>query len=148
MKKEYYLFDKPVSVQELGIWTKVTGSYDQVFGYTFFGDYFLHSTQTDQCAILYTMPPELAELEFYGIGIFIEEFLTNDIVREELLQRDKIEKLENKLGSLESNEVYIPEPYPFLGGDCSIESYDKGNVWVFAKLVGESQLDENKKGSD
>ncbi|MHA6833485.1 T6SS immunity protein Tdi1 domain-containing protein [Ralstonia pseudosolanacearum] len=41
-----------------------------------------------------------------------------------------------RLGFLGQNEVYIPKPYPFLGGTDEPESYEKGDFWVFVELVG------------
>ena len=54
-------------------------------------------------------------------------------------KEDRVAAIEQRLGPLIVGEVFIPEPYPFLGGDLSIESYAKGNVWTYAELVGSLQ---------
>jgi len=46
--------------------------------------------------------------------------------------------IQDRLGPLQAEEVYIPEPYPFLGGTEEPDTYNKGNFWVFASLVGMS----------
>ena len=140
MSEAYFLFNAPKPTSTLGVWTKLTGPYDQIYGYTYFGDFFLLNSTTNQCAILYTMPPELAELQYYGMDVFKKEFLPHEVVKKDLLKSEKAEKIEQRLGKLSDGEVFIPQPYPFLGGDSSIERYDKGNVWVFAEIIGQMQL--------
>jgi carbonic anhydrase len=39
-----------------------------------------------------------------------------------------VAEIEKRLGSLKSDEVYFPVPYPFLGGSGTPETFDKGDL--------------------
>lgn len=134
------LFYNPITIDRLGDWAEISGSFDSILGYSLLGDFFLMDTETGQCAVLFTMPPELVDLDFHGVESFKNGCLSHEIIREDVLQEDKIVQLKDKLGPLDIDEIYIPEPYPFLGGNLSLESYGKGNVWVFMELIGSLQL--------
>lgn len=110
-----------------------------VFGFTFFGDFFLQNSETGQIAILYTIEPEVVPTNFNTVSSFVDELLSNKEVEPELVRPQDIEQLIKLVGDLEEEQIFIPEPYPFLGGDLSLESYAKGNAWVYADLVGQAQ---------
>ena len=52
----------------------------------------------------------------------------------------KVDQLVATIGGLKDGQIYIPEPYPFLGGDLSIESYSKGDLLTFLSIIGDLQL--------
>lgn len=139
MRKEYFLFEDLIPISDIQHWSEITETFDEMFGYSYFGDIFLLNSKTKQCAILYTMPPELAEIDFYGIDEFVNEFLSHDIVKEDLLKIEKVTEIEKKIGALKNGEVFIPEPYLFAGGDGSVDSYSKGDIWVFLEIIGNLQ---------
>ena len=138
MKKHYRLFDEPKAAADLGCWESVVGEFTQVAGYTFFGDFFLRDPETDYYAVLCTIRPGLIPLNYQGREAF-EGFLATERVRNHLLRVQDVAKLEQMIGELGADEVYVPEPYPFLGGDESLESYARRKVWVFVDLVGQMQ---------
>lgn len=53
-----------------------------------------------------------------------------------VLRKDHVAAICRRLGPLIENEIYIPEPYPFLGGSEKPETYSKGNFRVFADILG------------
>ncbi len=55
-----------------------------------------------------------------------------------VLRPQLLAALEARLGQLAVDEVYYPVPFPFLGGSGAPETFAKGNVWVFASIVGQS----------
>ncbi len=112
----------------------------QKYGGTFFGDLFLQDPQNNDIAILYTLNPELFSTRFNSIQTFEKEVLSNPEYAEELIQPEKAEALMERLGPLKDAEVYIAQPYQFLGGDGSVDSYTTGNVWVYLDLIGQLQL--------
>jgi len=54
-----------------------------------------------------------------------------------VLRPDHVAKLRKRLGALKPDEIYIPEPYPFLGGSEEPATYSRGNVWVFLDIVAQ-----------
>lgn len=137
--RKYTILEKPESSEKLGCWESIVGEFNQVVGFTLFGDFFLQNSETGQVAILYTIEPEIVPTNFNTITSFVNELLSNNEVEPDLIRPQDVEKLNNLIGVLDEEQVFIPEPYPFLGGDRSLESYSKGNAWVYADLVGQAQ---------
>ena len=95
---------------------------------------------TQQFAVLYTIAPELLPTQFVGGDSFRTGFLTDPGIIAHLGRPDDIAVLEKRLGKLGPDEVFIPCPYPFLGGKTrDLESYQKVNVWTFVDLVDQMQ---------
>ena len=138
MKLPYRVFDELKPASDLGCWESVVGEFSQVAGYTCFGDFFLRDPETDYYAVLCTLRPKLIPLSYRGRKAF-EEFLNTERVQNHLLRIEDVKKLEQMIGELDKDEVYVPEPYPFLGGDESLASYARRNVWVYVDLVGQMQ---------
>jgi len=78
----------------------------------------------------------------YGEYESVDDFVTN-IIEDEgfiefLFEPGHFSEVKQHVGALEKEEVYIPQPYPFLGGSDDPNTYGKGNVWVFIDLVAQS----------
>lgn len=141
MKNKYcVVFEEPKPISDFGLWSSQTSRYDLVLGYSLFGDLFLMDSSNNQLALLYVMPPELNEMQFFGKESFLNDCLTHEIIREDVLNEGKVDKLLKVVGSLDDGQVYIPEPYPFLGGNLQIESYSKGDLSTFLSIIGGLQL--------
>jgi len=52
---------------------------------------------------------------------------------------DDLTQLSRRLGEPGLDEIFIPEPYPFLGGSGELSTYAKGEIWIFARIVGQMQ---------
>jgi len=117
----------------------VVGGFSLVVGYTSFGNFFLLDPETQRHAVLYTIGPELAPTNFWGGERFRDRFLTDGGIIQFLGRPPDIEVLEARLGPLGEDEVYVPVPFPFLGGSGELDTYEKANVWVFADLVAQMQ---------
>jgi hypothetical protein len=115
----------------------MAGRFRAVIGYTAWGDFFLRNPDTKQIAVLYAFKPELVPLTFDSVERFKAEYLSASEVQRHLIRPERLDAVEARLGHLAEGEVFIPEPYPFLGGSDAPETYVKGNVWVFIDLVGQ-----------
>jgi hypothetical protein len=135
----FRLLDSPRPTEDLGCWSEVTDRFSRVIGHTKFGNFFLLDPSSGQYAVLYTIAPELVPTNFRSRESFIATFLSDAGIISHLGRPDDVSALEARLGVLGEDEVYIPEPYPFLGGSGELDTFGKGNVWVFADLVGQSQ---------
>jgi len=130
----------------MGTFAAYLDKFDEIFGYTPLGLVFVRNTITKEYA---TVVP--FESNFYDIGTFesIDDFkdtvLNNDgLLPSEYLREEDVNIIRKKLGALDEEEVYIPQPYPFLGGSCQPETYDKGNLWVFIAIVSEMVCSEKE----
>ena len=140
MPSELFHFLDPMrDVSELGPWASITNSFSRVAGYTSFGDFILVDPITREYAILLTMTAELESTGFDDLAEFKSVLLSNANIIAQVGKPALVAQLEKLLGPLNVDEVYFPVPYPFLGGTGNPETFDKGNVWVFANLVGQSQ---------
>jgi hypothetical protein len=136
----FTLLDSPHPADDLGPWSQVVDRFSQVAGYTFFGNFFLVDPNSQQYAVLYTIEPELIPIRFVGFDAFRSQFLTDPGVITHLGRPEDVSVLERRLGKLTTDEVYIPCPYPFLGGNSrDLDSYRKAKVWTFVDLVGQMQ---------
>lgn len=126
---------EPVSI--LGCWKPNVAPFTHVVGYSNLGHFFLLNVANDEFAVLY---PFRQAYKNYGKFTSIDEFesaiLKDQGFSEYVLQPRHQAAIESVAGKLGESEVYIPQPYPFLGGSEEPNTYGKGNVWVFAELVG------------
>ena len=134
-----FLFDQPEPASVLGCWESVVRGFRSVVGHTAWGDFFLRNPDTGQFAVLYAFDPELVPLSFVELELFVSGYLAAPQVQDHLIRPERLAAVEARLGPLKPSEVFIPEPYPFLGGGCEPESYAKGSVWTFIDLVGQMQ---------
>jgi hypothetical protein len=134
-----FFFDEPVDVSQLGSWQRAAGNFSVAIGHTAWGDFFLQNPDTGQIAVLYVFDPEIVPLSFNSQASLAAEFVPAPAAQQHLIRPDKVLELERRIGPLRPGEVFIPEPYPFLGGSCDPDTYVKGNVWVFIDLVGQLQ---------
>ncbi|MNV35922.1 hypothetical protein D3C71_1273830 [compost metagenome] len=133
----YKIFAKHLNVgQTMNRWSVVANDFDELVGYTHLGDIFLCNSKTKQMAILFTISPELVPLAINSVLEFECSFLSNPEAKRTILQEEKLRKIEARLGGLGDEEIYIPVPFPFMGGDRSVESYKIGNVFTYLELVG------------
>lgn len=122
--------------QVMARWAAVAKDFDEMVGYTYLGDVFLRNSKTGQFSVLFTIGPELVSLDIYSFSEFKNSFLSHPEAIRTILQKQKLDLIEGRLGKLEGDEIYIPVPFPFMGGDRSIESYKKGRLFTYLDLVG------------
>lgn len=135
----YRIFDDYLPIVHVGDWKNLVSKFNNIAGYTFLGDLILFNSETEQFALLFTINPELVPLDFFDIDDFTEGYLEHEKVKKHVLQFDKVQQIKARLGDLDTDQVYIAEPYQFLGGDGSVDSYLKGNLWVYLDIIGGMQ---------
>jgi hypothetical protein len=74
----------------------------------------------------------------YDEEAFRTVFLTDPQILDIYMRPRDIAVLEKRLGPLQPDEIYIPVPYLFLGGDGNLETYQKGNFRVYLDLVAQT----------
>ncbi len=131
----YRSLEPPVGSLKIAPWDTTCGNFHEVVGYTYFGDFFLRDPKTGQYALLFPFTPEIVPLEHFDEASFAA-FLDKPHVADGFLRPKDLEALEARLGPLDEDQIYIPEPYPFIGEQSTLESYTKGDVWIFATIVG------------
>jgi hypothetical protein len=133
-------------VSSMECWSKVVGRFSDVLGYSNLGLFFLRDPAANEYVVLHPLSYG-KNAKFYGaldsIDTFEKEILNDPLFVEQLLRPNDVSLLRERLGKLGPEEVYYPVPYPCLGGSGELSTFEKGNVWVFADILGQTLgLDE------
>ncbi|AGG90948.1 T6SS immunity protein Tdi1 domain-containing protein [Rhodanobacter denitrificans] len=116
---------------------RIQAHYPNVFGFSAFGDLFVCSQDGRQVAVVMTNLPKLEQLNFDSIESFTSTFLTSAGVVEHVLRQSDYEHLVSKLGPLSDDQCFFPVPFQRMGGSGTLDTYDKGDVWVHLDLLGQ-----------
>jgi len=139
----YWLLDQPKHKASLGAWEDHVGDFDEVLGYTALADFILRNPQTREYLVFY---PQKSgnNVKNYGpfesLADFRQEVLDDRSFVDSCLRSNHVSVLASQIGSLGDSEVYYPVPFQCLGGSGALSTFDKGNVWVFVNLLGQSSL--------
>ena len=132
----YHLLPSPRPVGDLPGWEGLHRSYTDVVGYSHLGHVFLHDRRQGTFGVLH---PFRDAFKDYGRFDSLEHFdamvLSDEGFDEFVLRRPHLDEVARRTGPLGPDQVYVPVPYPFLGGDESPDSYDRGDVWTFLRIV-------------
>lgn len=136
----YRLID-PASQDVLGPWAAQFPRYTHVIGYSSLGHVFLLDPAALDYAVLH---PFKGAAKSYGrhasIAAFEKAVLREPGFEAHVLRPEHVQAIANRLGLLSGDEIYIPQPYPFLGGSEAPETYAKGGIWVFLHVVADMCL--------
>ena len=121
------------------VWEGNLGDFTHVFGHSFLGHLFLWSP-AGHYGVAY---PYLARFKDYGAfdspAAFQAAVLEDPYVRTSIFREGDLPTLADRLGPVTAGQVYYPVPYEFLGGSGALETYDKGDLLVWASIVGQAQ---------
>ena len=137
----YHLLATPESSSILGSWERACGAFTEVLGYTWFGSIFLRNPGTHEYLVLHPLLEGRNAQDcgrFGSVAEFEETVLRDQGFVRDFLRPADLASLEARLGPPAALQVYFPVPYQFIGGSGELSTYDKGHVWVFADLVGQT----------
>lgn len=107
-----------------------------MLGYSGLGHFFLAS-QENEFAVCHPYRKAYKSYGTFRSTAEFEERILKDVgFSEHVLRPTHQDAIANLIGRRAPEEVYIPEPYPFLGGSEDPTTYSRGNFWVFAELTG------------
>jgi hypothetical protein len=147
----YTIFEKPESTSRLGSWEKSLGHFREVIGHTALGSIFLRNPDDRSYVALHPLNSgnNASTLgKFDSAAQFEAQVLGDAEMRAALCRPDVVMQLEKRLGKLKAHQVYYPVPYPMLGGSGSLASYDKGDLWAFADIVGQTLGVDEDEGDE
>lgn len=135
---DLYTLVPPVSTEKLGRWQQAFPAYDEVIGYSVLGHFLVRDSDTGEYAVIH---PFKVAAKSYGRFTTVEAFekavLKEPGFQSYVFMPEHVAAIRRRLGALAKHQIYIPEPYPFLGGSEAPETYGKGDVWVFANILGQ-----------
>lgn len=137
MASPYAFLPEFLPLSELDVWEGNLGVFTHVFGHSYLGHLFVWSPE-HHYGIAY---PYLGRFKDYGRyespADFQDAVLEDSYVRTAIFQESLLPRLVERLGEIGPGEVYYPVPYEILGGSGEAETYDKGQLTVWASIVGQ-----------
>ena len=113
--------------------------YDEIVGFSNFGLFFFRDSKASEYGILHPFIPSIKDYgRFDTQSDFHSTVLTDPYFVGCYLRPDDLAALSSSVGELGDEDIYIPQPYPHMGGSNKLETYDKGNVLVFAEIVAQT----------
>lgn len=134
----YTILPVPRPVSDAWPWDSVLGSHFRIVGYTALGDVLLSHVTTGEFGILLTYSGKVHGSGYHDLAGFTSDFLGHPRVIQEILRPELVAAVQALVGPRGPEEVYIPVPYPLIGGSGEPHTYSKGQVWVFLSLVAQT----------
>lgn len=135
----YVLLREPVPTSALGCWEAELPAFTHVVGFSRLGHFFVCNEESGEFGVCHPFRQAYKNYGAFGsVTEFEARILKDEGFAEHVLRPAHQAAIGKLLGPLAPEEIYIPEPYPFLGGNEEVDTYAKGNFWVFAELVGMS----------
>lgn len=133
------MLSQPIALDDVvDVWRPHLTAYTDFIGYSTLGHMYLHNPQTQHFAVLHPLQAGIKDYGPYAtVAEFRETILEDPYFVQVILLSEHVQKIADRLGPLEPGEVYIPVPYPFLGGSGEPETYDKGQLVTFVEIVGQ-----------
>lgn len=116
-------------------WKWLVGSEATVMLYTGMGDVFFRQGRE-----IHFLETQRAGIEFIDEdpAWFLDEFMTNPSVLEDVLRKSFFDELVERRRPLDYGEVFVLEPWLSLGGEDRVESYTIGSAETYLSLLGQS----------
>jgi hypothetical protein len=132
----YLFLPEPAPVERIGPWEGVAEKFSGVLGWTVFGHVLLIAPDRSEYGLLH---PLRGAFRSYGVHASVADF-ERDVLQEWTFRTFTLRPghqraVQQLLGPPGPEQVYVPRPYPMLGGDESPGSYHLGDVWLFLDLV-------------
>jgi hypothetical protein len=135
---ELYRLITPAPAERLSCWARHFPAYDEVVGYSALGHFFLRRSESGEYIVLHPFKGAAKSYgNFESIAAFAQDVLDDEGFGRYVLDAGHVAAIRDLLGPLAADEIYIPNPYPFLGGSERPETYAKGDAWVFIDIVGQ-----------
>ena len=134
----YVLISPRPAAEEIEDWAAQFPKYDTIVGYSVLGHFFMRASGDLEYMVLH---PFKKAAKSYGVfeslAVFERTILQDPAFAEYVMRPEHVAAVRKRVGRLKEEEIYIPHPYPFLGGSDAPETYSKGNVWVFMEIVAQ-----------
>lgn len=135
----YTLVD-PLPASRAEAWAPHYEKFDQIVGWSHLGHLFMRSSADQDTLVLHPFKKAGKSYgAFASVADFETQILRDPGFAEYVLRADHVAAVRRLVGPLAAEEVYIPQPYPFMGGSDRPDTYGKGNVWVFLAIVAQMQ---------
>lgn len=134
----YTFAPEPVPTAELmPEWPRLHEPYPLLHGFSRLGHVFLSDQAQQQWCVVYPLQGGSKSYTAASLAEFRRTVTEDADFQDWIFPSGVVRSVVERLGPIGPDEVYMPVPYPMLGGSGAPETYDKGNVWVFLDIVGQ-----------
>ncbi len=136
-RADHLILIEPRPIAFMANFASFLGKFDEIFAHTPLGIVFVRSSRSGETAAVVPFESNFYDLgKFASASEFRDRAINDDqLMPDAVIRMADVEKIRNRLGNLGKEEIYIPTPYPFLGGSCAPETYEKGGLWPFIGIV-------------
>jgi len=133
----FSVLDEPLSSAVLDGWRWLLGRDAIALVASAFGDLFFWS---EKHGSIYFLEVQRGTSTFVGkdMAHLFDRFLTRAEILDRVLHRERFKSVVSRLGKPKYRECYIAVPWARVGGSGEISTYTKGDLAVYASLVGQS----------
>lgn len=133
----FSVLDEALSSSVLHAWRWLLGQDAVALVASAFGDLFFWS---EKHGSVYFLEVQRGKSTFVDkdVGYLFNRFLTRNEILDRVLYRELFKSLSGRLGKPKYRECYFAVPWQRLGGSGEISTYTKGELDVYANLVGQS----------
>lgn len=118
-------------------WPRLHAPYPLLHGYSRLGHVFVSDEAQQHFAVIYPLQGGSKGYLAASLAGFRATVTDEHSFQEWVFPPSLVRPIVERLGPVAENEVYMPVPYPMLGGSGAPETYDKDDVWVFLEIVGQ-----------
>ena len=134
----YTFLGTPAATAEaLANWPRLHEPFPLVVGFSRLGHAFLQNPEAKQFAVVYPLEGGMKAYNAADMDEFRATVLDDPGFQQYILPGSLLTPIIERIGPIAPNEVYMPVPYPMLGGSGEPDTYSKGDVWVFLDIVGQ-----------
>lgn len=130
------IVDRKSSDTLLRMWPQFSSGFPVLFT-TAFGEVFVFDQQRKQVVFINTQYGTTTMID-PEIRWVLDEFLEDLGVKTDLLQVEKVKRLQRRYRELNYHEAFILEPWIMFGGMDADENYSVGDCAVYLDLVGQT----------
>lgn len=136
-----YTFAQPGSTAELmPSWPRLHESFPLLHGYSRLGHVFVSDAAQQQFAVIYPLEGGMKTYAAGSPAEFRQTVTDNPDFQAWIMPASHVAAIVAHVGPISPDQVYMPVPYPMLGGSGAPETYSSGDVWVFLEIVGQIWL--------
>lgn len=133
----FVYLEEPHPLTELPPLAGNLGSFTHYVGYSVLGHVLLTKPATSEFGVSYPLQNGFKSYGPMPREQFQRQILDDPGFRDYVAPAAHLEAVAAHAGPLDPGQVYMPVPYPFLGGSGRPETYDRGDFGVFIAIVSQ-----------
>lgn len=121
-------------------WPRMHETYPRLHGFSRLGHVFLSDEAEERFSVVYPLQGGAKGYDVGSLAAFHRTVLEDPGFQTWIFSASLVRSVVERLGPIDGDLIYMPVPYPILGGSGAPETYDSGDVWAFLDIVGQLWL--------